>query len=196
MLLSGESYSLENFPLKGHHNIENLMAVMLLLTTLPQLKNSAKAIIKASSSFVLAPHRCEHFLAEFGCFVNDSKATNPDATNRAIGSLAKQYSGKLRLILGGRDKEMDFTLMQDQVLKHCKELYLYGEARETLADIFEKKVKCQLIEGFSEATTQALQDLQKNEALLLSPACASQDQFKSYGERGDLFKDLVRKFYH
>ena len=181
---------LEHFPLKGQHNLENLSAVILLAQS---LNCSPEQTIKAAESFQIAPHRCEPFLINHGHFINDSKATNPDATNRAIESAVEDFSGKIILIAGGRDKEMDFTLMKGMIIDNVKELVLYGEARQTIATVFKGLLPIHSVEIFSSAVEHAFECRTEHDLLLLSPACASQDQFKSYGERGNAFKEQVKE---
>ncbi|RLE07183.1 UDP-N-acetylmuramoyl-L-alanine--D-glutamate ligase, partial [Candidatus Aerophobetes bacterium] len=136
------------------------------------------------------PHRVEYVDEIEGIeFVNDSKATNVDAVRRCLYSIPRP----IILIMGGRDKGADFSPLRERIKDKVREIILLGEAR--------KKIKTQLssissileVEGLKEAVRMAFRDAKKGDCILLSPGCASFDQFRDYRERGEVFKKEVKK---
>ena len=124
-------------------------------------------------------------------FYNDSKATNPDSTIKAIEAISNKYGKNITLILGGRDKNTDLTKMINTIKGNINEVILFGEAKER----FEKELtknsykELKTVQNLIEAIAKSLQS--KTDVVLFSPACASFDMFKNYEERGRIFKDLV-----
>ena len=120
---------------------------------------------------------------------NDSKGTNPDSTDVALAS----FSRPVRLLAGGYDKGSDFKELFKRHHKGIAALYLFGETKSVLEEEArdEGVQTIYTFETMEEATEKALTDSEEGDILLLSPACASWDQFKSYEERGDLFKKLI-----
>ena len=145
-------------------------------------------------SFEGVEHRIE-FVKEIGgkSFYNDSKATNPEATIKAIQAFGMENGKKITLILGGRDKNTDLTEMIDNIKKHVSEVILFGEAKERFQKEIEKKSydKLKIVKDLNEAINNSLKS--KTDIVLFSPACASFDMFKNYEERGKSFKELVGK---
>ena len=178
--------SLEDCPLVGHHNYQNIMCGIIIAKLLG-MKN--EDIRERIMSFKAPEHRLEKVRVMDGItFYNDSKATNPEASIVAINSFNNQ---DVVLILGGRDKNTDLTEMCRSINQHIKTVLLIGEAAER----FEKNL---LKNGFSniikehtleEAVDKAIS--LKPDVILLSPACASFDMFNSYEHRGDVFKKYV-----
>jgi len=178
--------TLEDCPLVGHHNYQNIMCGIIIA----KLAGMETADIREQIMSFRAPeHRLEKVREMDGItFFNDSKATNPEASIVAIDSFNNQ---DVALILGGRDKNTDLTEMCHSINKHIKTVLLIGEATER----FEKNLKKN---GFSniirEGTLESAIDKAislKPDVVLLSPACASFDMFKSYEHRGEVFKDYV-----
>ncbi len=178
--------SLEDCPLVGHHNYQNIMCGIIIAKLLGMKNEDIKERIM---SFKAPEHRLEKVRVMDGItFYNDSKATNPEASIVAINSFNNQ---DVALILGGRDKNTDLTEMCRSINQHIKTVLLIGEAAER----FEKNL---LKNGFSniikehtleEAVDKAIS--LKPDVILLSPACASFDMFNSYEHRGDVFKKYV-----
>jgi len=151
----------------------------------------AKDIEKAVANFKPLSHRLEYLGCVRGirCF-NDSKSTNPDATKAALGDFGREVT----LILGGRDKNMDFSKLIDVLNQKITNLILIGES----ADIIYEQVmrhnynysifRCKTL---NEAVNRGFDVTKQGEVLMLSPACASMDMFKDYKERGNEFKSLV-----
>ena len=178
--------SVEDCPLVGEHNYQNVQCA-IICAKLAGIDN--QTIKEAIKEFKSPAHRLE-FVGEKGgtSFYNDSKATNPEAAIVAI----KSFNNKdVVLIAGGRDKNTSLKEFCDEVKKHIKTVILIGEA----ADRFEKNLQNG---GFTNILrAESLQSAIDNgielkpDVVLLSPACASFDMFKSYEERGDVFKDYV-----
>ncbi len=183
----------EDVPLYGLHNLTNVMsavAVSLLLGVPPEV------VKRSIKEFRGLDHRME-LVGDFdGILVfNDSKATNPDATIRALES----FKNKVVLIAGGRDKRMDFHPLAEAIVQRVKRLVLLGEAAEKIARMVAEIVRGKELEkeiyiekGIFEAVERAFEGASQGDVILLSPACASFDMFRNYEERGDLFKKAVR----
>ena len=178
--------SLQECPLVGHHNYQNIMCGIIIAKLLGMENKDIKEQIM---SFRAPEHRLEKVREMNGItFYNDSKATNPEASIVAIDSFNNK---DVALILGGRDKNTDLTEMCQSINKHIKTVLLIGEATER----FEKNLTKN---GFSniikEHTLESAIDKAislKPDVVLLSPACASFDMFRSYEHRGDVFKEYV-----
>jgi UDP-N-acetylmuramoylalanine--D-glutamate ligase len=140
--------------------------------------------------FQVAPHKVEEFRDRFGrLWVDDSKATNVDAV---IGAVNRYRDRKIHLILGGVGKGQNFTPLFQQLKGLNLELYLIGETQRELGELAQKfQIGAHLVGTLERAVHQIGKELKKGEVALLSPGCASFDQFKSYRERGERFKELV-----
>ena len=181
-----EIITLSECPLLGHHNYQNIMCGIVIAKILGMDNKDIKERIM---SFRAPEHRLEKVRELNGItFYNDSKATNPEASIVAIDSF---NNVDVALILGGRDKNTDLTEMCNSINKHINTVLLIGEATER----FEKNLKKN---GFSniikEDSMEGAIDRAiglKPDVVLLSPACASFDMFKSYEHRGEVFKEYV-----
>ena len=177
---------LNDCPLVGHHNYQNIMCG-IICAKLCEMEN--EDIRERIISFKAPEHRLEKVREMDGItFYNDSKATNPEASIVAIESF---NNTDVSLILGGRDKNTDLTEMCKSINKHIKTVILIGEATERFEENLKKN-------GFNNIIKEkTLEDAidrgisLKPEVILLSPACASFDMFKSYEHRGDVFKKYV-----
>ncbi len=135
-----------------------------------------------------------HRIESLGCisgvrFINDSKATNPHATKWALSNI----DSDVVLIAGGRDKNIDFRIVKDEISSKVKVLILIGEAREKIASAvggFVEVVK--FSDSLEDAVDISLKEASPSDTVLLSPMCSSFDMFKNYEERGNLFKKIVR----
>jgi len=174
--------------LKGRHNIENFMAASLLGLSVGLKKET---IIKAASEFRPVEHRLE-FVREVNgvAFYNDSKATNVDATIKALES----FNGKLILILGGKDKGSDYNVLKDQLVQKVEYLIITGEASAKIAKQLGEKVPHIIEAKFDDAVKTAIQIAEHGNIVLLAPACASFDQFKNFEERGRRFKEIINSY--
>lgn len=177
---------LKDSPIIGEHNYQNIMCAVIVAKLVGIENDKIKSAIM---TFKAPEHRLE-FVREFKGikFYNDSKATNPEAAIVAIKSFNDVDAV---LIAGGRDKNTDLTEFCEEIKKHMKTVILIGEAAERFAQNLNKN-------GFDniifEQTLQSAIDkaIELNpQVVLLSPACASFDMFKSYEERGSVFKDYA-----
>ena len=177
---------LKDSPLVGHHNYQNIMCG-IICAKLCGIEN--EEIKTGIMSFRAPEHRLEKVREMNGItFYNDSKATNPEASIVAIDS----FNGvNVALILGGRDKNTDLTQMCESINKHINTVLLIGEASERFEENLKKNGFDNIIkEDTLESSIDRAISL-KPDVVLLSPACASFDMFKSYEHRGEVFKEYV-----
>jgi UDP-N-acetylmuramoylalanine--D-glutamate ligase len=176
----------EEVRLRGPHNLENAMgaSAAALASGVP-----AEAVAAALRSFAGVPHRLEEVGVVDGVlYVNDSKATNVDAAARAIES----FEGGVHAILGGSLKGGGFEELREPVAARCRACYLIGTAADRLAaDLDPAGVPLLRCGDLETAVREAATAASAGEVVLLSPACASYDQFRDYEERGDRFRALV-----
>ena len=181
-----EIITLADCPLIGHHNYQNVMCG-IAITKLLGMKN--EDIREQIMSFTPPEHRLEKVREMDGItFYNDSKATNPEASIVAIDSF---NDVDVALILGGRDKNTDLTEMCNSINKHIHTVLLIGEATQRFEENLIKNGFSNIIkeESMEDAIDKAIS--LKPDVVLLSPACASFDMFKSYEHRGEVFKEYV-----
>jgi UDP-N-acetylmuramoylalanine--D-glutamate ligase len=181
-----EIYSLSIVNLPGLHNVENVMAAIMAARL---CGCSREDIIAAVSAFRGLPHRIE-FAGEKNSikFYDDSKGTNVGSVLRAL----ETFSQPVILLLGGRDKDGDFESLRPLLKTKTKKVILFGEARERIASLIGEDIPVLKKTGLQEAIRSAYQDAQSDDVVLLSPGCASFDEFANYKERGNFFKDVVR----
>lgn len=178
---------LEDIPLAGAHNVENVLAA----ATAARLASApAAAIAKGVSSFAGVEHRLE-FVAEVGGvrYYNDSKATNVDATLKALDA----FPGRILIILGGKDKGSDYTVLQKPLREKAILALLIGAAAEKIEKHISGSVAIERAETLERAVETASHAAQRGDVVLLAPACASFDQFQNYEHRGRVFKGLVKQ---
>lgn len=182
-----EEYSLSKAPLKGVHNVENMMAA---LTAARIFGCSKKAVQDVINRFESLEHRLEFVREIEGVrFYNDSKGTN-------VGSLVKSlqsFSESVILIAGGKDKNGDLSPLKALVRERVRSLILIGEAKERMAHELGGQTETVMAKTLEEAVVLAHQKARGGEVVLLSPACSSFDMFKDYKERGKVFKEAVRR---
>jgi UDP-N-acetylmuramoylalanine--D-glutamate ligase len=171
-------------PLFGMHNTENLLASILVAHIYGIERD---VIVKSISEFKGLPHRTE-FVREIDgvVFINDSKATNVDATKRAIESIEK----KIILIAGGKDKMGSYRPILSEKRK-IKALVLFGESKERIKKEIGDSVTCFMEIDLDRAVKKAYELSEKGDVILFSPMCSSFDMFKNYAERGERFKQVV-----
>jgi UDP-N-acetylmuramoylalanine--D-glutamate ligase len=147
-------------------------------------------IASAVRSFAAVEHRLE-FVAEINgvSYFNDSKATNVDATLKALDA----FPANLLVILGGKDKGGDFTLLRDALKKHAKQALLIGAAAEKIGGQIAGSVAVETTGTIERAVARAAEIAKPGDTVLLAPACASFDQFQNYEHRGRVFKQRVRQ---
>lgn len=174
-------------PIRGLHNIENTMAAAAAAF----LAGAAPtAIAAAIRTFRAVEHRLEFVLNVGGIdFYNDSKATNVDATLKALDA----FQGGLWVILGGKDKGSDYTVLREPLAQKARAVLLIGAAAEKIERHLARAVPILHPGTVEEAVRQAYAAACPGDTVLLAPACASFDQFTGYEHRGRVFKDLVRQ---
>ncbi len=171
-------------PLLGDHNVENTLAALL---------GAAAAGVQSEQMAAAIPHLrpLPHRLEAVGeidgvLWINDSKATNVASTRVALQAMDRPFV----LIAGGRDKgeSLDSLL---SLLQHCRRVVAYGEASEKFRRALGGSAELEVVETLEAAVRSANSLVRDGEVVLLSPACASFDQFRDFEERGDVFKQLV-----
>ena len=172
-------------PLKGAHNVENVLAAV----TVARLAGVAATVIRtAVQKFKAVEHRLEYVRTVDGVeFYNDSKATNVDAAMKAVAS----FPGGVHLILGGKDKESDYTQMAELLRERVKAVYTIGSAAEKIGRELDGVVKMVSAGTLEVAVNEAAEAAEAGDVVLLAPACSSFDQFANYEERGRRFRELV-----
>lgn len=176
--------AVDEIRLRGAHNLENALGA-----TAAALSGglSAEAVASALRDFAGVPHRLEEILTRDGVlYVNDSKATNVDSALRGIES----FDG-VHVILGGSLKGGGFTGLRDAVAGHCRAAYLIGAAADRLEEDLAGTVRLHRSGDLETALKAASEAAVAGEVVLLSPACASYDQFRDYEQRGDRFRELL-----
>ncbi|MCP4722926.1 MAG: UDP-N-acetylmuramoyl-L-alanine--D-glutamate ligase, partial [Desulfobacteraceae bacterium] len=188
---------LENIPtqtltqLPGIHNRENIAAAALVTLL---AGGNLEGIMEGLKNFKNLPHRMA-FIREIKgiSFYDDSKATNTDAVVRALESFKKN----IILILGGREKGTDFSLLapqiKDKTQTRVKQIIAIGEARSNIQDTLGKICPVLQVESMEKAVKKSYENACPGDVVLLSPACASFDMYENYGARGDDFISLVRE---
>lgn len=179
------TYDMSGIKLLGEHNLENIMTVIAIAhITGCEPEITARTI----NSFEPLPHRTELLRIYKGAKIyNDSKSTTPDSTLRALRSI----DTPVILILGGRDKGLNYSVLQDQIKNRVRHLVLYGEAKNVLKQQLCCGVQTTIADTLEEATKKAASVLNEGDTILFSPACSSFDMFSSYIERGKEFKRIV-----
>jgi UDP-N-acetylmuramoylalanine--D-glutamate ligase len=177
--------SLDGMRLAGIHNLENAVAALTVVTAVGADPSRAAA---ALASFSGLPHRSE-VVGRYGgvTYVNDSKATNAGATMRALAGFAEPVIW----IAGGRDKGLDFGELADVAAERIRAAVLIGEAAGKLETALAGRVEVHAAASLEEAVGFASNLASDGDVVLLAPACASQDQFRDFAERGDRFRRAV-----
>jgi len=173
-------------PLAGSHNLENVLAAAIAT----KLAGAAVPAIAAGvRSFAGVEHRLE-FVADVNGvrYYNDSKATNVDATLKALDA----FPGRILIILGGKDKDSDYTVLQQPLREKAILALLIGAAAEKIEKQITGSVTIERAGTLQRAVETAARTAHPGDIVLLAPACASFDQFENYEQRGRIFKDLVR----
>jgi UDP-N-acetylmuramoylalanine--D-glutamate ligase len=179
---------LSGIPLKGEHNAENVLAAVCAAHLAGA---SVDAIRKGIEEFKAVEHRLEYVATHNGVdFYNDSKATNVDATAKAIAA----FPAGIRLILGGKDKNSDYTQLSGLLRSRVKAVYTIGSAAAKIESQLRGVVPIQSCETLDRAVQAAAAAAHPGDVVLLAPACSSFDQFESYEHRGRVFKELVNEW--
>ena len=173
--------------LKGTHNVENVLAAVCAARLAGVSAISIRAAVR---DFKAVEHRLELVKTIGGVeFYNDSKATNVDATMKAVNS----FRGGIQLILGGKDKDSDYALMADLLKERVKAVYTIGAAAEKIERQLHGVVKMVQAGTMQVAIAEAAKAAVAGDVVLLSPACSSFDQFDNYEHRGQVFRQLVNE---
>jgi UDP-N-acetylmuramoylalanine--D-glutamate ligase len=173
--------------LRGAHNLENVLCAVnagMIAGCRPEQIQAALAEFKA------VEHRLEYVATVNGVqYYNDSKATNVDATIKALESFPKN----IHIILGGKDKGSDYTVLKPLLEERVKRVYTIGAAAEKIEKHLAGVVDLVRAGTLENAVKQASSAAKAGDVVVLAPACASFDQFKSYEHRGNVFKELVHE---
>jgi UDP-N-acetylmuramoylalanine--D-glutamate ligase len=177
---------LSEISLKGAHNVENVLAAVAIGMAAGV---EPAAIRRAVKDFRAVEHRLEYVSTVRGVhYYNDSKATNVDATVKAL----EAFPANVHLILGGRDKDSDYRELNPLISARVKRVYTIGEAAAKIAGQIGDAAPVVSAQTLESAVQQATDAAAPGDVVLLAPACASFDQFSSYEHRGRVFKQLVR----
>jgi UDP-N-acetylmuramoylalanine--D-glutamate ligase len=182
---------IDELSLRGAHNVQNAMAAaaVCLARGVP-----AEAVRRGLRDFPGVAHRLEEVAREGGVlYVNDSKATNVASTRVALRAFSPRGGTPLvHLILGGQGKGQDFEELRSEVSRTCRAVYLIGEDAEPIAQaLTEADVALRRCGDLDRAAGAAREAAAPGEVVLLSPACASFDQFRDFEDRGERFRELV-----
>ena len=181
--------SIKDINIIGDHNIENVLAAATIALVYGIDK---KYIKKGILDYLPLPYRLELIDNNIGIKIyNDSKSTNLSSTISAINSI----KNNLILILGGQDKNnTNFKELIPILKEKIKLVITYGDAANKINKDLSKQIKSELIPDFKNAVIKSILYSNKNDTILLSPACASFDQFKDYKERGEYFNEIIKNF--
>ena len=172
-------------PIRGRHNVENVLAAAVAAA---RVGVERAAIAEAVRTFQAVEHRLEFVRRVGGMdFYNDSKATSVDATLKAVDA----FPGGLWVILGGKDKGLDYSVLREPLGARARGALLIGAAAAKIAAALEGAVPLVDCGTLQAAVAYAYQHGREGDTVLLAPACASFDQFQSYEHRGEVFKQLV-----
>ena len=174
-------------PLAGVHNLENAMAAALLARAI----GAEPAELRSGlAGFKGLPHRLERVGEQGGVvWYDDSKGTNPGATAKSLEGFE---AGTVHLILGGRNKGADLASLVPLIREKVRRAYLIGEAADEFEPVLRGVVDFERSGTMDRAVASAAASATTGESVVLSPACASFDQFKNFVHRGQVFQDLVR----
>jgi len=174
-------------PLKGSHNVENVLAAVCAarLAGVP-----SETIRSAIATFKAVEHRLEFVRSLQGVeYFNDSKATNVDAAMKAVAA----FPGGIHLILGGKDKDSDYTLLAPLLRERVRAVYTIGSAAEKIERELSGVVKMVGAGTIDAAVREAKMSAVPGDVVLLAPACSSFDQFENYEHRGRVFRQIVQE---
>jgi len=172
--------------LPGRHNIANALAVLALADA---VQNPREHTLAALRNFSGLPHRCQLIRELAGVrYFNDSKATNVGSTLAALTGLAQADRKAIVLLLGGQAKGQELGPLAPAIAAHCKAVFVYGEDQSRFTDVAPQAT---YVESMFDALAQAKAIVQAGDVLLLSPACASFDQFTNFEQRGRQFVTWV-----
>ena len=177
--------NVSDIPLRGRHNVQNVMAAAIAARLAGA---SLEQVAAAVRTFPGVEHRLE-FVREMDgvAYYNDSKATNVDATLKAIDA----FPGGLWIILGGKDKDSDYTVLRQPLREKSRAALLIGAAAAKIEEQLHGAVRIERSGTLKTAVETGRREATPGDTVLLAPACASFDQFQNYEHRGRVFKELV-----
>jgi UDP-N-acetylmuramoylalanine--D-glutamate ligase len=183
-------FPLADIALPGEHNLENIMAALLLAL---EMGATPGACAKVLADFRGLPHRLEWVANLDGIdFYDDSKGTNVGAVVRSL----ENFHRPLLLIAGGRDKGGDYSPLFELIRRKVKRVILMGEARDLMAAALAGQAPIQTAADMVEAVALAFAAATPGDVVLLSPACSSFDMYRDYAARGRSFQQAVRSLDH
>jgi len=189
---AGPLLDMDHCLVRGPHNAENLMAALAVGRV---LRIPLEIMVESLKTYAPAAHRCE-LVAEINGvkFINDSKATNLDALQKALLSMPSGRGGEpnVWLIAGGKDKGLEYHDIGPLLSQRVKGAFLLGETREKIWSAWGLFTPCVLVDSLIEAVHQAARSAVAGDVVLLSPACSSFDQFQNYQQRGEVFRKAVK----
>src|SRR6266853_3698854 len=178
--------SRSDIQLKGEHNLENVLAAVAMAMVAGCTPQQVRQAVK---EFRAVEHRLELAATINGVtFYNDSKATNVDATMKALES----FPANIHIILGGKDKGSDYTMLNDLLRQRAKRVYTIGAAAAKIESQIASAAEIVPSHTLENAIRNASESAQAGDVVLLAPACASFDQFQNYEHRGRVFKEVVQ----
>jgi UDP-N-acetylmuramoylalanine--D-glutamate ligase len=179
LMMAGE------IPIRGTHNVENVLAASIAARRAGVEREQIAAAVR---TFRAVEHRLEFVRRVGGVdFYNDSKATSVDATLKALDA----FAGGVWIILGGKDKGLDYGTLREPLRAKAKAAMLIGAAAGKIADQLAGAVRLENSKTLDAAVAAAYAEAAPGDTVLLAPACASFDQFRSYEHRGEVFKQIV-----
>jgi UDP-N-acetylmuramoylalanine--D-glutamate ligase len=179
LMMAGE------IPIRGTHNVENVLAASIAARRAGVEREQIAAAVR---TFRAVEHRLEFVRRVGGVdFYNDSKATSVDATLKALDA----FAGGVWIILGGKDKGLDYGMLREPLRAKAKAAMLIGAAAGKIADQLAGAVRLENSKTLDAAVAAAYAEAAPGDTVLLAPACASFDQFRSYEHRGEVFKQIV-----
>jgi UDP-N-acetylmuramoylalanine--D-glutamate ligase len=181
-----EIMPLSEIPLKGAHNLENVLAGVSIGTIVGCQPGQIREAVR---NFKAVEHRLEFVAKVAGVdYYNDSKATNVDATIKALES----FPANIHLILGGKDKGSDYTVLNELLRQRVKRVYTIGAAAGKIEAQIAGAAEIVPSHTLENAVRRASESATAGDIVLLAPACASFDQFQNYEHRGRVFKEVVK----
>lgn len=187
----GDVMGLDEIPLPGMHNVENVMtALAATFCAMGTGVQDLPALADAIKRFKGVEHRIEYVAQIDGIkFYNDSKATNVDSTVKAL----EAFERNIIVILGGKDKGSDYTVLAPLIRDRVKQVILIGAASDKIAEQLEGAGSMTRAQSMQDAVLKAMEVATAGDIVLLAPACASFDMFDNYEHRGRVFKEAVYK---
>ena len=187
IIFDSKEFSTQKATIQGPHNIANMMCAILAVLHF----NVKREVIQQSlETFSPLAHRLEFVKEIDGIkFYNDSKATNTDSVKFALLS----FDTPIRIILGGAGKGEDYSILIPFLQDRAKKVYLTGDTINEMNSAFKGSVEIESIKDFEDVIKKAFSDSEKEDIIVLSPACTSFDRFKNFEERGNTFKDIVSR---